>query len=99
MSLLSHAHIETERPGGRYLQQLCKHFAHRLPVEFTPEVGRISFPYGVCHLAAEGPVLKLNIQAQTEPELGQLEDVVARHLERFAFREPLAIQWVRTGTA
>ncbi|MBQ1541899.1 DUF2218 domain-containing protein [Caulobacter sp. CCUG 60055] len=97
MSHVSHAHIETERPGGRYLQQLCKHFAHKLPVEFTPDLGRISFPTGVCYLAAEGSMLRLNVLARNEMELVQLEDVVARHLERFAFREPLAIQWVRTG--
>ena len=66
-------------------------------MEFTPDLGRISFTTGVCYLAAEGSMLRLNVLARNEMELVQLEDVVARHLERFAFREPLAIQWVRTG--
>jgi hypothetical protein len=29
--------------------------------------------------------------------LGQLETVVARHLERFAFRDKPEIAWTRTG--
>jgi uncharacterized protein len=30
--------------GSRYLQQLCKHWSHRLAVEFTAHEGRVTFP-------------------------------------------------------
>ena len=30
--------------GSRYLQQLCKHWSHKLNVEFTPEAGTVVFP-------------------------------------------------------
>ena len=43
------AEITTER-ASIYLQQLCKHFAHRLAVEFTPEQGTIPFSIGTCRL-------------------------------------------------
>lgn len=36
------AHVPTQK-GERYLQQLCKHWAHRFEVEFTPTEGRIDF--------------------------------------------------------
>ena len=32
------------KSGSRYLQQLCKHWAHNLTVEFTPVEGTIIFP-------------------------------------------------------
>ena len=34
--------IETEY-ASRYLQQLCKHFAHKIPVAFSKTDGRIAF--------------------------------------------------------
>jgi hypothetical protein len=46
------ARIETEH-ASLYLQQLCKHFAHKLSVEFTPSQGRIPFTAGACVLAAD----------------------------------------------
>lgn len=34
----STATISTTRASG-YLQQLCMHFAHKVPVTFTPQAG------------------------------------------------------------
>jgi len=42
--------------------------------------------------------LTLRVGAEDAVQLAQLEDVVARHLERFAFRAPVAIEW-RTAPA
>jgi len=52
----SEARITTEQ-ASIYLQQLCKHFAHRLLVEFTPERGQITFSIGTCRLTADSGVL------------------------------------------
>lgn len=79
--------------ASRYLQQLCKHFGHRLEVEFTPEAGRIAFPGGECLLAASGETLAMTVRAAGAEELARLQGVVASHLERFAFREPPSIEW------
>jgi hypothetical protein len=89
----SEARIATER-ASIYLQQLCKHFAHRLPVEFTPERGQITFSSGTCRLTAESGMLTLNAEAADAAQLEQLQDVVVRHLLRFAFRDPPPIGWV-----
>lgn len=85
--------IETDK-ASRYLQQLAKHFAHKLPVTFTPETGDIPFSIGNCHMDAEEGRLILSLTAPNGDELPQLQDVVERHLVRFAFREnELAVNW------
>jgi hypothetical protein len=87
------AEVATDR-ASRYLQQLCKHFAHKLPVTFDPTQGRIEFSIGTCKLAATPNLLTMQAEAADETNLAQLERVVASHLERFAFREELKVAWV-----
>ncbi|WP_411033634.1 DUF2218 domain-containing protein [Shinella sp. BYT-45] len=82
--------------ASRYLQQLCKHFAHKRPVTFDEQAGEISFPIGDCRLKAERDALLIDLTAPGADDLEQLKDVVVRHLVRFAFREELRIDW-QTG--
>jgi hypothetical protein len=86
------ARLETAKASG-YLQQLCKHFAHRLPVQFTAEHGRIPFQAGTCELEAGDGALTMRVAAADAGHLAELQDVVARHLLRFAFREQVALEW------
>ena len=86
------ARVRTEKAAG-YLGQLCKHFAHKIPASFEGGAGRIEFSRGVCLLRAEDGVLTLTVETADPEALAPLEDVVARHLERFAFREELAVEW------
>ncbi len=88
----SHAEIPTPR-ASRYLQQLCKHFAHKLPVNFDPAAGKISFSIGDCNLRADEERLHLDLTSPDGSQMTQLKDVVIRHLVRFAFREELAVAW------
>ena len=88
----SEASVRTES-ASRYLQQLCKHFGHKMPVEFSPEQGRISLPMGECELAVEDGALRLRVTGDSQADVSKLEQVVANHLERFAFREDLKIEW------
>ena len=84
----------TTEQGSRYLQQLCKHWSHKAEVSLTPEKGEITFPSGNS-LTLQALAGKHEMQA-TVPEGGDLvhfQDVVDRHLLRFAFREDLAIIW------
>ncbi len=93
--LLSEASVATTMPR-RYLGQLCKHFQHKLPVTLQEFQGRIEFPTGVCELdAATTFTLILRVSAGNAADLANLEDVVARHLKRFAFRDELQVQWTR----
>lgn len=79
--------------ASRYLQQLCKHFAHKRPVTFDERSGQIDFSAGICRLGADDNTLKLALSSADDAQMAQLQDVVARHLVRFAFREELKIDW------
>jgi hypothetical protein len=90
--LTSSAIVVSEKASG-YLQQLCKHFGHRVAVNFTPERGTIAFDFGSCALAASGNMLSLTATADNAVGLSRVQHVVASHLERFAFREKPEIAW------
>ena len=49
-----------------YLQQIGKHFSHKLEVDFDSQAGRIEFPFGIAELNAEE--LGLNMIAKAENE-------------------------------
>ncbi|HEY5302117.1 MAG TPA: DUF2218 domain-containing protein [Acetobacteraceae bacterium] len=94
----SAARVATEVPR-RYLGQLCTHFEHgpTLSVSVAERHGRIEFPFGICTLDAKAEALVMHVKADDEAALGRLEDVVARHLERFAFRDKPEIVWMRAS--
>ena len=94
--LSSEARVPTAAPR-RYLGQLCKHFQHKLPVTLAEDHGRIEFTAGVCVLEADAEALVMRVTASDEAALATLEDVIARHLERFAFRDKPEIRWARTS--
>lgn len=81
----------------KYLVQLCKHFQHKRPASWGDDKGRIEFAIGDCDLAAEDATLRITASATSADNLPQLEDVIARHLVRFAFREELVIDWRRSA--
>lgn len=86
------ADIATKQ-AARYLTQLCKHFEHKLPVTYSAATGTLPFPMGTCRLSAQDGTLTLTAEAGSAAALAQLQDVVARHLLRFAFREDLHVAW------
>jgi hypothetical protein len=79
--------------SSKYLQQLCKHFQHKLPVTYDQHSGQIAFNIGECRLNAADGILKLTLTSPDDAQMANLQDVVARHLVRFAFREELHIDW------
>ena len=103
MTYSARADVPTAQ-ASRYLQQLCKHWAHNLSVEFTPDHGQIIFPKdargasypgeGFVRFDAKFAHLKIAIDASSSEQLDGLKGAVARHLDRFAFREaPLRFDW------
>ncbi|GGE48691.1 hypothetical protein GCM10007276_27300 [Agaricicola taiwanensis] len=88
------AAVPTEH-AERYLQQLCKHWAHKLQVEVNDNRARIVMPSGaITSLDAGTDALDVRIDAADAEMLAITKDVVVRHLDRFAFREaPLAFHW------
>ncbi|APZ97181.1 hypothetical protein BWQ93_00735 [Sphingopyxis sp. QXT-31] len=90
--------------ASKYLQQLCKHWQHNLKVEFTPEHGTVTFPKdargatwagdALVTFDAGAAALTVRIEASSAEHVEAMKGVVARHLDRFAFREaPLGFDW------
>jgi hypothetical protein len=105
--IASEASVPTAH-ASRYLQQLARHWAHNLAVEYDARRGRVIFPRdargadwpgdAVFTMAATPDTLDCRIEASAPGQLDTLKGAVERHLDRFAFREaPLAFHWVDEG--
>jgi hypothetical protein len=103
MTITATAQVPTAH-ASRYLQQLCKHWQHNLTVVFNADHGTIAFPRdargadwpgdALVTLTAAPETLGVRIDASVDGQLDALKGAVARHLDRFAFREaPLAFPW------
>ncbi|MCQ8781916.1 DUF2218 domain-containing protein [Mangrovibrevibacter kandeliae] len=80
--------------ASRYLQQLCKHWSHKFQAEFDPTAGTIHFDAErTLVLIARDDRLELELTVADPDALERMQGVVAEHLQRFAFREALAIAW------
>ncbi|SEV93743.1 hypothetical protein SAMN04488515_0311 [Cognatiyoonia koreensis] len=88
--------IVTTQNASRYLQKLCKHFAHKVEVQFTPEAGRVSLPFGTCKFHADDTQLTMIGEAKPT-QLPKIERFLGDHLARFAFRENPTITWTRSA--
>ncbi|HUJ47462.1 MAG TPA: DUF2218 domain-containing protein [Rhizomicrobium sp.] len=80
--------------GSKYLLQLCKHWGHKFEVEFSENRGQVHFPSAVATMEASADALLVTIETGDAQAVEDLKDVVAKHLDRFAFREaPLPLNW------
>ncbi|UYF99582.1 DUF2218 domain-containing protein [Halomonas sp. GD1P12] len=90
---ISRAEIATQS-GGRLINRLCKHWSHKLEVEYTESDARIVFAEkGTCLMYADADKLSVSIETLDEASLDQLEGVVENHLVRMAKDETLEIVW------
>lgn len=81
--------------ASRYLQQLAKHWSHKMDVVFTPEEGTIIFPDGsTLEMRAASETLDIVLNVPEHGDTARMREVVSSHLDRFAFREaPLTFDW------
>ncbi|MBL0402765.1 DUF2218 domain-containing protein [Microvirga aerilata] len=80
--------------GAKYLQQLCKHWSHKLDVKLRESEGVVRFPNAIATMAASADTLTVTVEAEDDETLQRMKGVVASHLDRFAFREaPLPFVW------
>ncbi|MCK0533002.1 DUF2218 domain-containing protein [Sphingobium agri] len=87
------ANVPTKN-GSRYLQQLCKHWSHKFETDFDADRGMIAFPMGPIRMAAGEEALVVTIEPTEGADVDRFKQVVAEHLDRFAFREaPLSFDW------
>lgn len=85
------ASYQTEN-GRKYLIQLCKHFAHKIEVEYDAEqggYGRCSFGAAAAEMTADDTGICFTLNAPDEESLNRGKGAIESHLVRFAFREKL----------
>ena len=73
--------------ASQYLQQLCKHFAHKTEVSFDPHQGSIALRSGPATMVADGDRLTATVTAPDLAALPQARHVIDKHLAIFAHRE------------
>lgn len=88
----AHAAVSTTH-ASRYLQQLCRHWAHKFETDFDPTRGRIVMPLGEARLAATDDTLVIDLAATDAANMTTFQEVVVSHIQRFAFREELRFVW------
>lgn len=88
------ARVPTES-ASRYLQQLAKHWSHKMTVAYTAEEGTIDFPNGSrLAMRADSATLDCLLTVPAGEDAARMRTVVEEHLNRFAFREgPLTFDW------
>jgi caffeoyl-CoA O-methyltransferase len=86
------AFVPTDR-AARYVKQLVSHFSHRIDTELTDDGGRVTFGVGTCTLRSTDTGIVMDAVAESDEDLVQLEDVVARHLVRFGAKDELVVDW------
>lgn len=84
--------LSTPKADG-YVEQLSKHFGHKINVERQTDEVVFHFSAGTARAQAEGDILRLSAQAETFEQLQKLQEILGSHLERFAFREDLRVIW------
>lgn len=81
--------------ASRYLQQLAKHWSHKMDVTFSAEEANIAFPSGAAlAMRADSGTLDLALTVPAGEDAARMRKVVEEHIDRFAFREaPLTYDW------
>ena len=84
--------------AGKYMQQLCKHWSHKLEVDLSEQRGVVKFPAVVATFEPGADGLRVTIEGEEGEAVERMKGVVASHLDRFAFREaPLPFDWKGPG--
>jgi len=80
--------------ASKYIQQLCKHWSHKLEVDLSEQRGVVRFPAAVATFEPGVDALIVTIEGEEGETVERMKGVVASHLDRFAFREaPLKFDW------
>ncbi|PZP21176.1 MULTISPECIES: DUF2218 domain-containing protein [Pseudomonas] len=87
-----HARVPTAQ-ASRNMTRLCKHFRHKVSVDYDEREANAAFPFGLCRMRAEADALLLDCQAEPGEALARLQFVLADHLLRFSRDERLTVEW------
>jgi hypothetical protein len=96
MSVTATGFAPCEQPA-RYLQQLVKHWSHKMATSWDAEAQIAAVPFSEHDNAvmnAQPAGIAITLVTADEECSERLRGVIERHLDRFAFREaPLSYHW------
>lgn len=80
--------------ASAYMQQLCKHFAHKVAVDYDDTRASAALPLGPATMTADAEGLWVRVTAEDLKGLIQARYVIDSHLVTFAHRENFAgLRW------
>jgi hypothetical protein len=85
-------HVRTEK-ATRYVTQLCKHFQHKVQVDWDEAQALVHFPMGQCWLAPDPDGFHVRCRAESAKALATVKYILDDHVSRFGWREKLAVAW------
>lgn len=91
-TIISRAYVTTDTPS-KYINRLCKHFAHKVTVNYDDNMGEITFQIGKGLIKKIDDGLMLQAEANTQQELNEVIDIMERHFVRIAWQEELTLKW------
>ncbi len=95
--LSSTAYYPTEH-ASKYLQQLCKHFAHKVAVTNDEKQGTVALTSGHAKLTADEKGLAVEVTAEDPKGIIHSRFVFDSHLVTFAHREGfVGLRWEMNG--
>ena len=84
----------TERPE-RWAKQLVSHLSHKVTHEKTERGDELTIGDALGIVSVGSGVIALEAYANSPESLARVEDVLGRHLERFAEKDGLTVTWSR----
>jgi uncharacterized protein len=66
--------------GAKYMQQLCKHWSHKLEVDLSEQRGVVKFPAAVATFEPGADALQVTIEGEEGEAVERMKGVVASHL-------------------
>ena len=96
--MISHGFAATSS-GDRYVQQLVKHWGHRMATSYADGVGQVPFSnLTSATLTARTDGIAIELKTPSAEDDVRMRGVIEDHLNRFAFREaPLDYRWELTA--
>ena len=92
--IASTARYPTEH-ASKYMQQLCKHFAHKVEVAYDDTHASAALPPGPATMTADAEGLSVRVTAEDMKGIIHARFVIDSHLVTFAHRENFAgLTWV-----
>lgn len=73
--------------AAKYMEQLCKHWAHKGQATWDDSAGSVTLPFGNVAFEAANDMLTAHVTLSGETDAATAKQVIDRHLQRFAFRE------------